>query len=272
MASLPDDRGLAALSIPGTHDSGARFEPLEGLAQTQTLTIGEQLDAGVRFFDVRCRNFQDEFLIFHGAIDQNQTFDEVLATMFAFLDAHPGETVIASIKEEGDAFEATQSFEDVFAGYVAEAPERWVLAPTLPALGDVRGKIVLLRRFEAAAAPLGIDAVAWPDNLTFTIDGPDARLRVQDEFIVTDNDAKLAAVTALLDETAADDGTTLSLDFTSGFQMIDGLPNIRVVSDDLNARLDTLLADPARAGAHLGVVVMDFATAARAAAIIATND
>ncbi|MBC7978179.1 MAG: phosphatidylinositol-specific phospholipase C domain-containing protein, partial [Myxococcales bacterium] len=140
MARLEDGRGLAELSIPGTHDTGAVREPIPGFAKTQSLTIDEQLAAGVRFFDVRCRHFQDEFLIFHGSVDQDLTYDQVLATMFAFLDAHPDEVLIVSIKEESVPYQVTRSFEATFAAYLAQAPERWALGPTLPRLGDVRGK------------------------------------------------------------------------------------------------------------------------------------
>jgi hypothetical protein len=61
------------------------------------------------------------------------------------------------------------------------------------------------------------------------------------------------------------------LTYTSGYQTIQGLPNITIVSDDINARLNTLLADPAQAHANLGTVVMDFVNRARVEAILATN-
>ena len=44
MGSLPDDTGLAELSIPGTHDSGAWRGTVR--SRTQDLTITGQLDAG----------------------------------------------------------------------------------------------------------------------------------------------------------------------------------------------------------------------------------
>lgn len=271
MAGIADGRGLAELSIPGTHDSGANHEPYAGLAKTQELTIAEQLAAGIRYFDIRCRHVEDRFAIYHGAIDQDQSFDDVLAAMFGFLDAHPTEALIVSIKEEAMPASATRSFEATFAAYVAQAPARWYLAPTVPTLGAARGKLVLLRRFAATAAPLGIDAAPWLDDTTFTVANGDATLRVQDAYMVSDNDAKWAAITALLAEAATGDATTLFLDYTSGYQTIMALPNITSVATDIDARLDALLADPATAQDRLGVVVMDYATEARAQAIAANN-
>jgi 1-phosphatidylinositol phosphodiesterase len=271
MAHIDDARTIAELSIPGTHDSGAMYEPAAGLAKCQKLTIAAQLAAGVRYFDLRCRHVEDAFLIYHGAIDQNQTFDEVLATMYAFLDAHPSETILASVKEEAVPANTTRSFEATFDAYVAPDADRWVLAPSLPVLGDVRGKLVLLRRFSAAAVPLGIDATQWADNATFTITDADAHLRIEDNYMVNDNDAKWGSITALLADASAGDPTTWMLTYTSGYQTISGLPDIPIVADDINARLDALLADPATAHAHLGTLAMDLVTASRVAAIIATN-
>jgi 1-phosphatidylinositol phosphodiesterase len=270
MADVDDTRGLAALSIPGTHDTGALHEPYPGLAQTQDLTIDEQLAAGVRYFDVRCRHFQDSFLIFHGAIDQDQTFAQVLTTMYAFLDAHPSEALIVSIMEESMPYQVTRSFEATFADYVSAAPDRWAMSASLPRLGGVRGRLVLLRRFAATATPLGIDATAWPDNSIFAIHN-DASLRIQDAYMVSDDDTKWAAITGLIDEARTGDLDTLYLDYTSGYQVMGGLSNIPSVSDEINTRLDTLLADPANRVARLGVLVMDHVTAARVQAVIASN-
>ncbi|MBA3459399.1 MAG: phosphatidylinositol-specific phospholipase C [Deltaproteobacteria bacterium] len=263
-------RSLGELSIPGTHDSGARFEFSPGLAKTQELTIAQQLDAGVRYLDIRCRHVGDAFLIYHGAVDQNQTYDEVLATLFAFLDEHPSEAIIASVKEEATPSGNTRSFEATFAAYLAQAPQRWHLDPAVPRLGEVRGQVVLLRRFSAMTTPLGIDAAPWPDNTTFTVANA-ASLRVQDAYMVADNSVKWAAITSLLGEVRTAPSSTLFLDYTSGYQTMNALPNITIVSDDINARLAGYLADPANMNARLGVLVMDFVTADLAAAIVATN-
>jgi 1-phosphatidylinositol phosphodiesterase len=272
LAEIPDATTLGALTIPGTHDSAALLEPAAGLAKTQTLTFSEQLAAGVRYFDVRCRNYENAFLLYHGSIDQDQTFDATLATMYAFLDAHPHETLIISIKEELAAYGATLAFDQVMANYVAAHPERWYVGASVPALGEVRGKLVLVRRYDTATVPFGIAAPpgVWTDNATFAISGA-ANLRVEDEYVVTDDSLKWAAIASLFGEAhASTDPATLYLAYTSGFQMISALPNIPSVSDVIDPMLDSYFAQPGATG-RFGVVVIDFATAARTHAILAAN-
>lgn len=273
MAGLDDGRLISDLSIPGTHDSGAMFEPLPGLSKNQELTIAEQLAAGVRYLDIRCRNIEDRFFIFHGSVDQHQAYDDVLATVFAFLDGHPGETVIASVMEETEPLRGTRAFEAIFADYVAEAPERWNLSASPPTLGEARGKVVLLRRFAAQAAPLGIDATAWPDNsrVIFSIENA-ASVRVQDAYRVSFNDEKWMSITDMIAEARTGSRSSLYLNYTSGYQTIDGLSNIPSVSNDINGRLDALLAQPANLHARLGVLVMDHIIPSRVQAVYTTSD
>ncbi|MYV63501.1 phospholipase, partial [Streptomyces sp. SID4931] len=47
MAALPDGTALQRLTIPGTHDSGARFGG--PWSECQNTTIAQQLTSGIRF-------------------------------------------------------------------------------------------------------------------------------------------------------------------------------------------------------------------------------
>ena len=109
------------------------------------------------------------------------------------------------------------------------------------------------------------------DNATFSIANGDAMLRIEDNYVVADNDDKWASITANLAAAAAGDPATLYLTYTSGYQTVDALNNITIVSDDINKRLDTWLGDATNQHAHTGVLVMDFAIESRSAAIISTN-
>ena len=271
MSTLDDARNLASLSIPGTHESAALYEPVPGTAKCQNLTLAQQIAAGVRYFDIRCRHLNDAFAIFHGPVDEQLTFDQVTKTMLDFLDAHPTETVIMSIKEESTPSGDTQTFEQTFESYVAKNPDRWYVGDAVPALGDVRDKIVLLRRFTAETTPMGIDASGWADNTTFTLTDTDATLRVEDQYMVTSTDTKWTEITALLDEATASTDGTLYLDYTSGYESHNGVPNVPSVANAINPMLDTFLDDPANGNRHLGVMAMDMITEHRAVRVSESN-
>ncbi|KAJ7673744.1 1-phosphatidylinositol phosphodiesterase [Mycena polygramma] len=165
MLKVSDGTSLASISIPGTHESMALFggdltQCQENFgASADTLTA--QLNAGIRFFDIRLRIETDnKFTVHHGAIYQNANFDDVLNKIDAFLGAHSAETVLMRVKQEctGEIGSCTDvsgqaSFVDIFDMYARNSPaaQRRLWAPSVnrnsaaavPNLGDVRGKIVL---------------------------------------------------------------------------------------------------------------------------------
>ncbi|CAN5305087.1 hypothetical protein BH11MYX1_BH11MYX1_10080 [soil metagenome] len=270
MAAIADPTSLADLSIPGTHESAALYEPVPGTAKAQNLTLAEQFAAGIRYVDIRCRHLDDAFQIYHGPVSELLSFDDVVGFAHDFLATHPTETIIMSIKEESAPSGNTRTFEETFDAYVAKDPGSWLVEASIPTLGVARGKIQLVRRFDATT-PLGLDASAWRDDVTFTLTSANAAMRVQDQYKVTDNAAKFAAITALLAEARTPARDTLYLDYTSGYQVRSGLPDIPSVSAPINLDLDAYLADPANAHAHLGVLAMDMVAESRITAVYSTN-
>ncbi|UOR03656.1 phosphatidylinositol-specific phospholipase C [Hymenobacter aerilatus] len=270
MGAVNANLSLSQLSIPGTHDSGARFEPISGTAKCQTLTIGEQLTAGVRFLDIRCRHIDNSFAIHHGAVYQNLNFDDVRTACLAFLQANPTECIIMSIKEEHTPSNNTRTFEQTLDTYLQKNLDKWYLSATVPTLGQARGKIVLLRRFSATATPKGLDATAWADNTTFSISNGQAQLKVQDQYKVPDNATKWTAMTQLFGEAKAAAPGRLYLNFASGYKPgLFGIPNITTVSNNINPRLTTFFG--AQTTGHFGIIPMDFAEANRNNLIVKTN-
>ena len=53
MESLSDDTYLSEITIPGTHDSAARYVMLGYVMRCQDTSIYEQLDNGYRYLDLR---------------------------------------------------------------------------------------------------------------------------------------------------------------------------------------------------------------------------
>ncbi|MCI3921103.1 phosphatidylinositol-specific phospholipase C [Paenibacillus sp. TRM 82003] len=269
MGSIADGTSLAALSIPGTHDSGALYEPISGTAKTQDLTIAQQLSIGVRYLDIRTRHYQDAFTIHHGAVYQNQNFDDVLNAVISFLNANPTETVIMSVKEEHTADGNTRSYEETFNSYVNKNPSKWLMTGHIPSLGEARGKIVLLRRFGSAQLPKGIDATAWQDNTTFTIQNA-AALKVQDYYKVSDRNKKWTDIQNMYNEANTSNPARLYVNHTSGYSPgWFGIPNIRAISNEINPKVSQYFSTNTEG--RFGVSVMDFITSEHASKIVATN-
>ncbi|HST83682.1 MAG TPA: phosphatidylinositol-specific phospholipase C [Kineosporiaceae bacterium] len=233
MRALPDGASLAALSVPGTHETMA----IHGGAWTQTQedfgdsggTLAAQLTAGIRMIDIRARvNTGNTFTIHHGSTYQNANFDDVLATTADFLGAHPGETVVMRLKQEctgqfGSCTDATgqSSFPDIFDAYAAKRPSLFwtpsvtrATAAAMPNLGAIRGKVVLAvmngprgGRF----ANYGLAQFAgWNDG---------SSTYVQDAYNVPNVGAiatKRDLVRRFLDATSAGDPTKLFVNFASG--------------------------------------------------------
>ncbi|KAI4128746.1 MAG: hypothetical protein LQ338_002589 [Usnochroma carphineum] len=181
MRSLKDDTPLSALSIPGTHNSPTCHRALPSV-RCQATSPPEQLDNGVRFFDVRVQPespqdpSKDALILVHGvfpiSLTGNKYLRDLLKEVYAFLDRNPSETVIMSLKREGTGDATDAQLSRILKDHYAGDPNRWFTAPRIPYLGESRGKIVLIRRFglddglkhEWGGAGWGIDAENWADN------------------------------------------------------------------------------------------------------------
>ncbi|KAL3938556.1 MAG: hypothetical protein SGBAC_006557 [Bacillariaceae sp.] len=160
MSYLDDNLNLASISIPGSHDSGSRYGGI--YVTTQTWRIDQQLASGIRFLDIRCRREGKVFTIHHGPFYQHLWFDQVLEIVRSFFEAHPSETILMRVKEEYDPKDGSLSFVAIWNRYMNELEYGDLLAQypwdgkTIPTLGQVRGKIVLLRDFAWNGPEIGL--------------------------------------------------------------------------------------------------------------------
>jgi len=205
MSQLSDDISLANLSIPGTHDSGT--EKLSaGRMNTQNFSIERQLNDGIRFLDIRLRNKGNNLQVYHGNRNCDVSFDEVLNWCKAFLTAYPGEVILMSIKnEENDdiLMNIWRYFEDANWKGLFYTGMASLCEDSMPALGDVRGKIVVFKRFPyAGAIPSFVNWYSkWDDanvgSSTFNfkiLNKSDYTCYVEDEFQEYDTHKKRTAV------------------------------------------------------------------------------
>ncbi|KAL3953849.1 hypothetical protein ACCO45_011805 [Purpureocillium lilacinum] len=163
MAAVPDETNLTSLSIPGTHDTMTygllRPDPV---LNCQNWNLSVQLDAGLRYVDIRARLRDDELHIYHGDGYTGFSFADVLRDVLAFLVANPSEALVMRLKEEGRPLGTnnTKTFEETVP---------------IPTLGALRSRVFLLQDFasRADAPPYGL---AW--------EGP--QMALEDAWIVPD--------------------------------------------------------------------------------------
>ncbi len=162
MSNISSTLLISQFTIPGTHDSATYNVSGStgfGFVQTQSLSISEQLAAGCRFLDIRCRLYEDHLVLHHGAYYLDLNFNDVINFCTSFLTANPTETILMSLKDEYDSDDNTITYEQAVKNYVNQNPAIWYTQGTLPTLQTVRGKIVLLRRFklDSGSQSYGID-------------------------------------------------------------------------------------------------------------------
>lgn len=259
MAEIDDSAYISEISIPGTHDSGALYEPVEPSAKCQNYTIKDQLDMGVRFLDMRCNMSGGKFVIVHGVVYQAQTFDDVLKDCYAFLKANPSETIVMSVKQGEESLNITSLFTKKLKKHINANADMWYTDNALPTLGQVRGKIVLFNRYDADSE-LGLDCTDWPDNTMFTINNDGYNVHIQDYFKMDDTSVEWEYIKELLyaSYNETDKAHNLYVNFLSGY-IKDGLfPDPPAVANDINP-LFTEYMNTAPDGCY-GIILFDFVT------------
>lgn len=168
MSKLSDDVLLSDINIPGTHDTGTACTTAFGLnfsdsesvsvSKCQQLFVEEQFIAGVRALDLRIYegdNNDNPDIVHGGQYAQCRKQDgshlglqDVLQKAKEFLAANPGETIIIKTGAQGTKGSvenvARALDHNIQSGrYPIYKPE----TASIPKLGEVRGKIVLMRAF-----------------------------------------------------------------------------------------------------------------------------
>lgn len=159
---LDEDATLAALTLPGSHDTatwkGSRA------SKCQTFDIRNQLNHGIRWFDLRLAVDGSDLKVWHGSEEQGLCLaKDLLPAITGFLAAHPTEIVIVSVvnvswdwdKKDFDGLLHKILMAGVPAGRLYDRN-------AVPRIADVRGCVVLMRQDEDAT--YGILADHWPDD------------------------------------------------------------------------------------------------------------
>ena len=179
MSYVDDSKYLDELSIPGTHDSGTcsvdnDTEPQSSQVKCQQDYIPTQLLEGIRYFDIRLGKGDDpgidhgDFYLFKKD-GYYLHLSDVIGYFKTFLSENPREALIMLASRGND--EATDdSVTTAFAKVMADNPDLFYTSSHVPTLGEVRGKIVLLRRFRLVGDSVdghtwGLDLTEWDDKI-----------------------------------------------------------------------------------------------------------
>ena len=184
LGMVKDETKVCKLSIPGTHDTmtGMGFyQPglkyvFDMTAISHVSTLEEQLNCGIRFFDIRPVVSTDTIAkkkilrLTHGISELNVTLEQTIDWLQAYLKAHPLEFFIAKLQFDNGFEDQKDLFpllSDVFhmSKYKGLFFENW--RPDIT-VGEMRGKILWLSRYDLR--PLNtlynfpIVYCDWPDE------------------------------------------------------------------------------------------------------------
>ena len=280
MSYLDDDTSLTTITIPGTHDSAA-FTKAWPFIATQNMNIVEQLNAGIRYFDLRCGVRDDVVEMVHGPTYLGLKLEEALDSMYAWLAEHPSEALIVQIKRDRKEQRTKMDFSHAIWKVMAPKSERWRTANTIPCLGEMRGRIQLFRRFEGPSlVDWGMDVTRWQDNPTkpFTIyTSHDVQITIQDHYsfhgpvsLPSLIAKKCGNVIELLERASNDqDENHWYINFTSAYEInlwyqlppraiaLGGWYGFRRI-DGMNTRLEGYFREKGGSKRRLGIVATDF--------------
>lgn len=241
MSKVDDNLVINNINIPGTHDSGTnkiddpKYDPE---FKTQCMYIDEQLNCGVRLFDLRL-GYNEEAPgnlalchTTHWCYDRNSKIvsysGSVLSDIKQFLIENPTETVLIAPRfEDGDDTKYAENMQLWWnnAQYEKTIDGRplFYVDQKIPSLSEVRGRIVLLARGSFHTSGTCEEWKVTSEKLGIKIRCMDDQ-EVQDENFDVENHwdaeihAKLNYVLAHIDRSAAIDRSSskIRICFTSG--------------------------------------------------------
>jgi hypothetical protein len=256
MRDIPDDARVTGLSIPGTHDT-CSVDGLLGFGKTQNLDLVDQLNAGIRFLDVRLSHYRDNLFVHHDVVHMGKCYADVLDICTNFLSDHPSEAILMSVKDE-ERFDSnlgrfapsevfgksrgdranwavrSNAFEDAFQARTWQQVDDESLFynltipfPGSPAassaltsqttLGEIRSKIVLLRRFQGGQH-IGFDLTYWPENRHFR-SATGLIYAVEDRYLAPGENSKYKFVISHIEEARRRAPKDLYITFSSAVNL-----------------------------------------------------
>lgn len=193
---LDDDIYVSQLSIPGTHDAATKDAGYVITAgRCQDLTIEEQLQMGIRAFDLRPTTTGTRFSnatsdgnrnlpIYHGVTSCKTDMEKVFNIFNSYLDKNPGEFIIVICRWENEGaygYPISTSFSmDMFNTCMTNFLNKVTYYPTNRktafeadlTVGKARNKIIIIMRPNQGTSPDGYYANTALEGTTFITGWP----------------------------------------------------------------------------------------------------
>lgn len=269
MSGIDDSTYLSDISIPGTHDSGTKSVDFPIWSKTQTLSISEQLNIGIRYFDLRLEHVSDVYYnaqIVHSTSKcwndggGHLTLYEVLNDMYAFLDKNPSETVIVSVKQDaGDDINALANDVNTLIDLNSKY---WFTGYYTPQLGSVRGKCVLATRISEVGRGISL---SWGDQGSDGGAVDSGWMKVQDRYKMGTSSKWANAAKPMLDEKKPDGVWYVNFMSTTG----GGIAGVESNASSMNGYFRTYEMMNNKC---YGIICLDYATEDLVTKIYKAND
>lgn len=288
MSNLDGSKKITEINIPGTHDSCTQNIILSPVLKTQSHSVYEQLNMGVRYFDMRFKYEDNEFTAVHSfgkcrtscnPFSDKLTAGLVIEDCKKFLAKNPGETILFQLKI-GDGEQPESFYSAFYDKYINADKDLWFIENRVPTLEEARGKIVLLRvvpvdenRFDDSNSGINFSTyphVEEPEVINFKSSKITklsdkkayAGLYVQDSYKLKPEE-KWTAVKTFIEQDLNPNNFNINLSSYAGSKLPEGN------AKDMNPRI---LNYNLENGRYFGILATDFVTAELAQHIYKTND
>ena len=232
MSEIHDSIAISTLSIPGAHDA-ATGEGLcvnIGLGKTQCLSIAQQWDCGVRFFDLRPALCDTVLHIYHGTLRTQISFAEAIDIILSKLAANPSDFAIVLIRHESESEddEEKSNWSRFVGAYIQSLGNKAVSLHPRLTLGEVRGKILFLTRNPYNDCGKGGLISGWTHSAEGTTgakiisyaSSEFSFLQIHDYYAPTNNDKRLQkkqGVFRMLEKAQTAEEDVWTMNFLSGY-------------------------------------------------------
>lgn len=283
---------VSQMSIPGSHDAATGDGFATGIlgegARTQSISISQQWDLGVRAFDMRPALWIEPDLnifkenerlmwLWHATFRTLRSWNVTMNVIIDKLRANPGEFAIVLFRHEDEALAGTK---DNDAGKFNTRMTEWVnnnqdyLVDWKPDLtiDECRGKILLISRFEAGNWTKGA-YVGWNHDqsggevtIRSKANGKTGRLFIQDYYNIQSNyGTKTDAIKAYLQKSAQfhrdpNHKNTWMINHCSGYLLAGTSMGYRVNAQEQNPVITNYLTGNSWEGST-GILMFDYSGA-----------